>query len=626
MSQPTPTKEQLELIYNNSNDMIFLIGVDDGGEFRVLSVNRRYLERTGTSAGEIVGKRLDEVFQGADLEYVTAKYQEAIDSREPFRYETRTKFRDESVYLDTTLVPVFEKDRCNSIIGVSREVTLQKMESKELERAKQRAEDYLHISEAIIIALDKDANILLVNKKGCNVVGYEESELIGRNWIDLFIDPDKRERLKQDYRASMESEDIPVESYAYLMTRNGDRRLIRWTNSTLYDEAGNVTGSLSSGEDITERRRAEKAMIASQRVGAAGEVVSAVAHDFSNALQGILGNIELTLAESGLNPRAIEQLETASALASDAADRIRLLQRIAAPQSTGNAEVLDLNELLTEVIDQTRHFWHDEAQKQGVTIDVRFAGGAVGAVEGNPGELRSLFYNIVKNAAEALPIGGSITIETFRRDDMNVVQIVDDGMGMDEATAERIFQPFFSTKGFEAGRGLGMSASHAIVRSHEGEIEIRETAPGAGTTIEVRLPATQASGQGGDRLAERTESGLHLLWVDDDPEVVKLARRFIKKLGHTGEVVESGAEALSRLSAEEFDIIVTDIGMPDMSGFELAERANGITGGKVPVLAVTGWGETLSEEDRTRHGIAYVMQKPIRLVELRDVLGRLPSD
>ncbi len=621
------TEEQLRLIYNNIHDLVFLIEVTDvAGEYRVQSVNHGYLRATGLTADDLVGKSMTDVLGAGEIDYVRARYQEAIDHKEPFHYLTRTRMRGEDVYLDTTLVPVFdEQKKCRFIIGASRDITQSHLERRALEREKRRAENYLNVAEAVMLALDVDGNVTMFNPKGYRLLGYPEGSLIGKNYFDAVIPESRREKFRDMYREAIETGRAGP-NVNYVQCANGERVLISWSSTIMRNEEGEVSGILSSGEDITERRQAEKSMIVSQRMLAAEEVVSAVAHDFNNALQGILGNIEIALKNASVDERARSNLKTASDLAADAAERIQALQRISDPAQEGERGPVDIVSLAEDVVAQTRHLWKDEAQRQGKSIDVRLRRHGFDPIEttGNVNELRSVLYNVVKNAIEAIEDDGKISIDIGTEEANCWIRITDTGAGMDFETSHRVFQPFFSTKGMESGRGLGLSASFGIIRAHHGEISVLASEPGEGTTIEIQLPRLEAGVSGAVQSTGATRSkSLHILWVDDDPEIRSLAVAYLDSLGHSGEIAESGPEALTMLEDGNYDLVITEIGMPGMTGIELAGKIHERTDGRLPVVALTGWGDQVGID--ANHELAAIMKKPIRMRELETTLESIAA-
>ncbi|MDZ7685943.1 MAG: ATP-binding protein [Gammaproteobacteria bacterium] len=317
--------------------------------------------------------------------------------------------------------------------------------------------------------------------------------MTGRSWFEVAIPEARREVFAKTYREALSNGEI-TQNVNYIVKRNGERVLVRWADTFIRDDDGTITGILSSGEDITERRNAEKAMIASQRVLAAEEVVSAVAHDFNNALQGVVGNIDLALGAASLDDKTRSLLQTAAQLAGDAAERVKSLQRMSSPTSESDAEIVNLHGLAEEVLTQTRHLWKDEAERTGRSISARIrSGNPAATTKGNRNELRSVLYNIVKNAIEAIEDQGKVDIDLDIVAGYCRLSVSDTGVGMDTETSTRIFQPFFSTKGMESGRGLGMSASHGIIRAHGGELRVAHSEVGEGTSIELQLPHHEAA-------------------------------------------------------------------------------------------------------------------------------------
>ncbi|OQY02324.1 MAG: hypothetical protein B6I22_13595 [Desulfobacteraceae bacterium 4572_123] len=271
--------------------------------------------------------------------------------------------------------------------------------------------------------------------------------------------------------------------------KDGEIKYFSENSSPVLNQEGKPTKWVGGISDITEQKKAEKALIQAQRLSAIGELASGVAHDFKNSLQGIFGNIELAL-QSDLSSGVRDYLYAAKRSATDAASRIRQLQRFSRKEKSRIVnERLNLNSILDDIISQTKPLWEYEAEKAGIviTIEKNYAEKELN-VNGNAGELRSLLYNLIKNSVQAMPEGGRLAFETGKTENGVKVIVTDTGTGMDEATKAKIFQPFFTTKDFKQGIGLGMSTSYAIVKEHGGEIYVKNSAPGKGTSIEVMLP------------------------------------------------------------------------------------------------------------------------------------------
>jgi CheY-like chemotaxis protein len=193
---------------------------------------------------------------------------------------------------------------------------------------------------------------------------------------------------------------------------------------------------------------------------------------------------------------------------------------------------------------------------------------------------------------------------------------------MDKQTKERLLQPFFTTKGFEQGKGLGMSTSYAIVKEHGGEIYVKETALGRGTSIEIMLPHSKRKEK---RLKDNIsgyESSARVLWIDDEKVIRDMGKDMLETLKHVADVAANGEEALSLLQNNKYDLMITDVGMPNISGWQLAERIKG-NYPEMKVAVVTGWGSDVSNEKKEKYGVSYVLGKPINMGQLKHMIDEV---
>jgi CheY-like chemotaxis protein len=234
--------------------------------------------------------------------------------------------------------------------------------------------------------------------------------------------------------------------------------------------------------------------------------------------------------------------------------------------------------------------------------------------------LREALVNLIFNAVDALPEGGVIRLRAYRQGRKIAVEVQDTGTGMSVDVQSRIFQPRFTTKG-PHGTGLGLVQVQSTVEQHGGEITIDST-PGQGTTICLLFPAAHAG------LSSMGHAGhvgsLAILVVDDEPAQADLIARMLRLDGHTVVVTHSGAVALERLSMEVFDLVISDLGMPDMDGWEFTKQARAHHP-TVSVIIVSGWGSQISPEDVHERGVQAVVAKPYRLADLRSAIATLDA-
>jgi len=381
---------------------------------------------------------------------------------------------------------------------------------------------------------------------------------------------------------------------------------------------------LAVARDISIRKNAEKAVIENERLLAIGQTASAVAHDFNNSLQAIFSNIELGLLSIDLTPKLKSRLETIQKLTSDAAARVQLLQRLSGKNyKPHELKPTAINNVIKEVIEQTRPMWKDEKEREGKKITIVPILSEVPLINGNENELRSAVYNLIKNAVEAMPNGGEIKIQTGKNEENVFIRITDNGKGMDEETRIKAFQPFFTTKGNESGRGIGLSGVFNIIKEHSGIIYIKETEVGIGTTIEILIPSLDKTEV--KDIAEQKnikQKKVRILWVDDDKSIREIASEILLTLDHEGTVVESGTKALELIRFNDYDLVITDIGMAEMNGWELAEKIKRINN-NLKVAIISGWGNQIEDDKLKKSGADYILGKPVKIEQVAETIEKI---
>ena len=227
-----------------------------------------------------------------------------------------------------------------------------------------------------------------------------------------------------------------------------------------------------------------------------------------------------------------------------------------------------------------------------------------------------------------MPTGGEITIVTEKKSKQIVVTITDNGNGMSEETKLKIFQPFYSTKGFELGRGLGMSGVYGIIKEHEGNITIKESELNKGTTLEISFPIIEQKKPKKEKEAPKrtlkNSKELRVLWVEDEKILQAHSRMIVESLGHQCDIAENGESALEYLSNKKYDIVITDIGMPKMNGWELVSAIKNKFGEDVNLAVVSGW--SVDKKEREKHGVKYSLDKPFNASEFKKVFSDLQRE
>jgi len=390
-----------------------------------------------------------------------------------------------------------------------------------------------------------------------------------------------------------------------------------------------------------ELRQTQKAVMQHERLRALGQMASGVAHDINNALSPVGGFAELLLTnEKNLSDNARKYLafiKTASDDIAHIVSRLREFYRSRAEQQP--LLPVDANKLIREVVDLTRPRWRDVAQRSGAHIEARLDLCAdTPTVHGIESELREALTNLIFNAVDAMPQGGTLTLRSRVVRPIGLahpeatptyvlLEVADTGTGMSEEARQHCLEPFFSTKG-QRGTGLGLAMVYGTAERHDGTIEI-DSAPGKGTTMRLALPLRQSKTTTAATETEspRPRKRLRVLFVDDEPLLRELIREILESDGHEVITADGGAEALEvfdrcRDEGNTPDVVITDLGMPNMDGAELTLRLKE-TAPTIPVIMMTGWGKMMRGEEEVSAPVDALISKPPRIPELQAALQKV---
>jgi signal transduction histidine kinase/ActR/RegA family two-component response regulator len=377
-----------------------------------------------------------------------------------------------------------------------------------------------------------------------------------------------------------------------------------------------------------ELHAAQSQLVQSAKLNALGEMASGVAHDFNNMLAAILGRTQLLL-QRVTEPDIKRSIELIDQTARDGAQTVRRIQEFTRVRHDEAMDEVDLNAALRDVVELTRPSWQTLAKVRGAAIQVDWRLGAARPVAGNASELREVFTNLVLNAVDAMPEGGTLTIATADEDDQVVVTVTDSGHGMSDETQARCFDPFFTTKATK-GTGLGLSVAYGIVSRHHGTISV-ESSLRHGARFRIAFPAM------GDRPAvgpvddsEASPGSFRILVVDDEKEVLSVLGELLEALGQRVTTAEGGGAGLAALrescaSADPKaapEIVFTDLGMPGVSGWDIARELKTLRPNAYVVL-VTGWGVQIDAESARARGADILLAKPFTVEDVEGALRKI---
>jgi signal transduction histidine kinase/FixJ family two-component response regulator len=380
---------------------------------------------------------------------------------------------------------------------------------------------------------------------------------------------------------------------------------------------GRIAAAHAEYEELRERAtHAEK-------MAALGELSFGVAHNVNNTLTGILGRAQLLLRTKDTE-KISSGIEMIIKSAEDGAHIIRRIQDFARKQPSRRFQTVSVATLMKDVCEMSRPRW--EARVEGPQIRVALVADCTASVMGDAVELREVLVNMIYNAIDAMPSGGEIRMNSHETNGRVVLTIADSGTGMTPEVKSRLFDPFFTTKG-KGGTGMGMAVSFGIIRRHNGSIDV-ESEPGRGTTFRITLPVaeSEASAETGVTIQETSsgEDKVRVLVVDDEAAVREVLREALEAEGCEVMVAESGEMALKIYDDRKgkLDVVFTDIGMPEMSGWELASeiRKRSET---IPLAIVSGWADAISCDARQAIKADWVVSKPFDIATIAGIANEV---
>jgi PAS domain S-box-containing protein len=580
-----------------------------------------------------------------DVARVWATVRDALSTGEPFRYEARILRPDGEervVHCRGTVVKDAD-GQPERMVGTAQDIT----ERKRAERALREQRDFLQaVIDAVpdpIFVKDEQHRWVLGNQTLWKVFALDPAIALGKVDSDLLSAREAAVYWEKDDLVLRTGETNENEE---LMT-DGEGRLrqVLTKKSRFIDAAGRpvLVGVI---RDITERKRDEEErgrllaseqaaidelretqqqVIQQERLRALGQMASGIAHDFNNALSPIVAYTELLLTQPEKlvdQARVTSFLEMIRMAADDATGVVRRLREFYRQhESDDGVEAVRLDDLVAQVVSLTQFRWKDQAQARGADIAIRTDSEHTPPVAGNPADLREALTNLVFNAVDAMPDGGTISIDTRMEGDGVVLSVRDTGQGMTEEVRLRCLDPFFTTKG-NLGTGLGLGLVFGIVRRHQGTLAIA-SAPGAGTTVSVRLPLwSRSTRPAAAPPRPRTAPSLRVLVIEDEPLIRRAFIEYLTAGGHTVKTAPDGRAGLEMFRSGAFDLVLTDRALPEMGGDQVAAAIKQLAP-DLPIIMVTGFGDLMNQHGRRPYGVDLVFSKPLTLAGLRDAIAQV---
>jgi len=372
-----------------------------------------------------------------------------------------------------------------------------------------------------------------------------------------------------------------------------------------------------SKQAYKELKATQEHVIQTEKLRALGVMTSGIAHDFNNVLTTILGRAQLTIDKTK-NEKVKHNLEIIEQASLDGASIVRRLQDFARVRTDQSLNVINVNELIESSLEMIKPCLDEACETNNSNIEVIFTKNIVSPIKGNAADLREALVNILVNAIEAMTYGGQLTIATNQRNGWVVISISDTGIGMSEKVRKRVFDPFFTTKGLN-GLGMGLSTTYSVIKRHMGQIRV-SSEPGRGSTFIIKIPVIRGYE---DELTQKSYSTstkkATILVIDDDGGSRDVLKDILGQAGHTVDTALNGKMGLYLSSQKHYDVVIVDIGMPDISGRVIASTIK-TNSPQTQIVLVTGWGIQLTKEELRELGVSSIIAKPF---QKNDVLNML---
>ncbi len=640
MSEKTSSKELLQKIRNLEEDLEFYHSLVDNSpdllyrsdlNGRILSISPSVFDLSGYTVEEAIGMNMaEEVYVDPNERQNFMK--ELQEKGEVKNFVVQLKRKNGSTWWASTNAHFYKDHSENNlgVEGISRDITELKRKENALRESENRFRLAFHTnSDSINLNRVSDGMYIDINEGFTELTGYEREDVIGKTSLSINIwnDAADREHLIEGLLKTGRVDNME----AQFVKKSGEvsdglisARILKIHNE---DVIQSVT------KEITETKQLQKHLLQNQKLEAIGTLAGGIAHDFNNMLGGIFGYAQLILINSKENPK-VENYANKIFTAGERAKR--LVQQILDFSRQGNLEKsqTDISIIINEVLKLI-----GASLPSSIEIRQNIRSG-LGSVLANPEQIHQVVMNLCINASHAMQKnGGQLDVElNYAKIGIDAVSkfqnlcpekylmltIADTGHGMDNGTISRIFEPFFSTKEKGEGTGMGLATVHGIVKNHGGEVKVFSEL-GVGTTFQVLLPLTEEYAEESPSLPKSLPKGTEsILLVDDEEFLIEVGKDMLEKLGYKAETRSSPLEALNTFqkNPDDYDLIITDLTMPKMTGDKFAKEIKKIRQ-DIPIILCTGLCPESDVDQSRETGINCVLVKPLTIQELAETVRKV---
>ncbi|MGD9201434.1 MAG: PAS domain S-box protein [Chitinispirillia bacterium] len=622
------SEQKFRNIFESTNNLTVVS--DLNGNF--IETNPSVIKLLGYTQKEFVDLKYTELIHPDDLEKtINTLENNMLKGKRIVDFENRYRHRDGYFrWLSWSVKPVPEQNR---IYAMAQDITRQKQAEEKHMIEHSFAECVIDTAQTIILVLDTQGLIVRYNRYLEDISGYRLEETRGKDWFTIFLPPGNHDKIRERFKEVVK--DIQTRGNVNpIICKDGRQRYIDWYNTTLKDYKGNIIGLLAVGQDITERKKAEKELNQSQKMYAIGQLAGGIAHDFNNVLAGIIGYADMALDE--LTSNELLSLYMRNILT--AGERAKhLINQILTFSCQGNEKKLPVN--LRPVMKEVAELLKVSLPPSiNLSVSIRKETCPVIA---DTEKVHEAVMNLSTNAIHAMDEKGEliISLQEEKTEDTrhgilgaikpgfySVIEVRDTGTGIDETLINRVFEPFYTTNKTGEGTGLGLSVVYGVMQSHNGNISV-ESCSGKGTIFKLFFPKseTMVTVMEEEIRKEPIKGHERILFVDDEELVKDMGTILLNSLGYKVSSTSNSLEALETIKKDpnSFDLLITDQAMPDMTGLELAHEIHKINS-ELPIVLCTGFSSKVSNEKIAAFGINAIFFKPLIkrdiAIKLREIL------
>ncbi len=502
-------------------------------------------------------------------------------------------------------------------------------------KARQLQQQLVLSNERLELALDGgniglwDWNVLtgeiFVDKHWANILGYRVDEIEPHiTSIQKMMHPDEIPLVIKGTKDLLEDHIDILNSEFRMKNKSGEWQWISaHCKVTRRDENEKPLHVSGTHNNITKRKNMEEALLQSEKLKSIGTITAGISHEFNNLLAIISGNVQIlqeTYKDSGVLTDTLRIIKIATNDGAEISDRMLKFTRT--KKDTVGFVSCEVMSLIEQAIDFTKPRWKNMALAEGINyyMDKEDAK-QVHCILCDPTEIREVFINIINNALHAMPDGGHISFRIWDREDTVFISVSDNGVGMSEDIKKNIFDPFFTTKP-AVGTGLGMSTAYGIILRHGGNIKV-ESVVGKGSTFTLQFPVTRTNVRSIAHTETEQETNvrnLRILVVDDSENIRILMDKFLSESNHKVKTIDNGADAIELIKKEEFDLVLCDLAMPDVFGYDVIKVINNL-GKRSKTGIITGWNDDLTPQVGEEPDVDFIIRKPFEFPELTNKIN-----